>query len=32
MEQNNNEIQIKMKYAYDEAINTLNKKEKEIVE
>ena len=32
MEQNNNEIQIDMKYAYDVAIHTLMKKEKEIVE
>ena len=32
MEQNNNEIQIDMKYAYDVAIDTLMKKEKEIVE
>ena len=32
MEQNNNGIQIDMKYAYEVAIDTLMKKEKEIVE
>ncbi len=32
MEQNNNEIQIDMKYAYEVAMDTLMKKEKEIVE
>lgn len=32
MEQNNNGIQIDMKYAYEVAIDSLMKKEKEIVE
>ena len=32
MEQNHNEIQIDMKYAYEVAMDTLMKKEKEIVE